>query len=80
MQNEKYKLGRLLIFQSVSMETNRKVNWTKVEENTLIEAIQTARAGDVLRDTGQSVDMIIKRRDHGTMLRRLTPSMKTTGM
>ena len=37
------------------METNRKVNWTKEEENTLIEAIQAAR--DVLRDTGQSVDI-----------------------
>ena len=37
------------------METNRKVNWTKEEEYTLIEAIQAA--GDVLRGTGQSADM-----------------------
>ena len=37
------------------METNRRVNWTKEEEYTLIEAIQAA--GDVLSGTGQSTDM-----------------------
>ena len=37
------------------METNQKVNWTKEEEYTLIEAIQAA--GDVLRSTGQRADM-----------------------
>ena len=37
------------------MEKDRKVNWTKEEEYTLIEAIQAA--GDVLRGTGQSADI-----------------------
>ena len=32
------------------MEKSRKVNWTKEEEYTLIEAIQTA--GDFIRGTG----------------------------
>ena len=39
----------------MSKETNRKVNWTKEEEYTLIEAIQAA--GDVLRGTSQSADI-----------------------
>ena len=42
------------MFQVVSIETNRKVNWTKEEEYTLIEAIQAA--GDVLRGTGKSAE------------------------
>ena len=43
-----------MVFQSVSMETIRKVHWTE-EEYTLTGAIQAAE--DVLRGTGQSADM-----------------------
>ena len=39
----------------MSMETNRKVNWTKEEEYTLIVAIQAV--DDALRGTSQSADM-----------------------
>ena len=37
------------------MDTGRKVNWTKEEEYTLIEAIQDA--GDILRGTGQCAEI-----------------------
>ena len=46
------------MIQSVSIK-NQKVNWTKEEEYTLIEAIQAA--GDVLRGTSQSADLMRRR-------------------
>ena len=45
----------LSIFQSLRIEKYRKVDWTKEEEYTLIEAIQTA--GDVSKGTCQSTEI-----------------------
>ena len=61
------------------METNRKGNWTKEEEYTLIEAIQAA--GDVLRGTGQSADMNKKKtRLWNDVMNKINSSMETIGM
>ena len=42
------------------MEKTRKVNWTKEEEYTLIEAVQTA--GDLLKGTGHSANLNQKKK------------------
>ena len=42
------------------MEKSRKVNWTKEEECTLIEAVQTA--GDLLRGMGHSANLNQKKK------------------
>ena len=42
------------------MEMSRKNNWTKEEESTLINGIESA--GDILRGSGNSADINIKKR------------------
>ena len=57
---------------------SRKVNWTKEEEYTLIEASRPA--GDALRGTGQSADINKKKmRLWNDVMKNITPSMETTG-
>ena len=76
--NTKAIIGLIIDIPKREYGKNRKVNWTKEEEYTLIEGIQAA--GDVLRSTGQSTDINKKMRLWDDVIKTLTPSMETTGM
>ena len=59
------------------METNQKVNRTKEEEYTLIEAIQAD--GDVLRGTGQSSDINKKTRPWNDVMKKINSIHENNG-